>query len=171
MSFLTSEGFCSLYPATTFEGIGYIVPLYVNGVPAPRHPAAHAIASWHQRGYTFVSRWAGLLNDPSWGSSSPINRDENYIGPDGCMHPDKERGSEDNTCFTFTFGDDDTPYKLGPSIYTTKWRVGWNFGGAWEGVMHPGTAFTFDCATGERFNIFPYITNLIELDPLGDVEL
>ena len=71
----------------------------------------------------------------------------------------------------FTFGDDNTPYKLGSSIYTSNWRVGWNFGGAWEGVMHPGTAYTFDRTTGERFDIFPYIADLIELDPLGDVEL
>ena len=151
--------------------VGFIVPLYVNGALAPRHPASRAIAKWHQRGYIFMSRWVGRADDPAWGGPCPITHDEAYIGPDGCMHPDKERGSADNICFTLTYGTIGKPYNVGGSVFTSPWRVGWNFGGAWEGTLRHGTAFTFNCTTGQRIDIYPFITDFIELLPLNDVEV
>ena len=149
MNYLNYKGFGSLYPVTTFDGIGVLSgSALTSRCAVPRYSVLRLIEKYQYRGYKFYTRGEAVVHPDIQRGPTALSNGR-MLDTGKALHCHEYRGSEDGKCFTISFDTLERPYEVGVSLHDSKWRVGWRLGGIHGQRWYRYKGTTFDSVTGE----------------------
>lgn len=112
MNYMTSRGFCSLYPQLTFARVGLMTPAVLSTrASIPRFTALRLIDKYLTRGFKLFTR-AQAITTENHGNVYIAGNDAVHVDDGSSYRCHEFRGSEDEHCFTVTFDTEDKPFKV-----------------------------------------------------------